>query len=69
MEICDCERRFETFDSIRQHIKATKKKGPHRRKTPEEIEARRKEIWAAASKEFGELATMIGLKYFNKTGV
>ncbi len=66
MEICECERRFETLDCIEQHIKATRKKGLHRRKTPEEIEARRKEIWAKSAKEFEELANMIALKCFNK---
>lgn len=65
MEICECERRFETLDSIEQHINATKRKGSHRRKTPEEIEARRKEIWASSAKEFEELANMIALKHFN----
>ena len=65
MEKCECDRRFDTLDGLHQHIKATKKIGPHRHLTHEEREIRRKEIWAKSAKEFEELSNMIALKQFN----
>ena len=66
MEVCECERRFETIDSINQHIKTTKRKGVHCRKTAEEIEARRDAIWAEAARKFEDLALELDIKQFHK---
>ena len=59
MELCECERRFETIDAINQHITATKRKGPHRHLSKEEQEFRRKEMLVKAAKEFEELSILL----------